>query len=155
MHKKGQHKAAVNYGVVWHKILLTSGHPMIFSDLKWWTKVWYGWLKNYVSSIAHKKKYFFQDALESNPNPDIQAKLLTSPLYFTRTRGLFRECFPGEKSNAPADKEIGQLKRLGLRLLRGPEADSLKDQVLALQWQLVLARSHDNVNKSFLLSCAS
>ena len=21
-----------------------------------------------------------------------------SPLYFTRTRGLFRECFPGEKS---------------------------------------------------------
>lgn len=24
-----------------------------------------------------------------------------SPLYYTRTRGLFRECFPGEKSNAP------------------------------------------------------
>jgi hypothetical protein len=25
----------------------------------------------------------------------------TSPLYFSRTRGLFRECFPGEKSEDP------------------------------------------------------
>ena len=24
-----------------------------------------------------------------------------SPLYFSRTRGLFRECFPGEKSEDP------------------------------------------------------
>ena len=28
----------------------------------------------------------------------------TSPLYFSRTRGLFRECFPGEKSTTSAVK---------------------------------------------------
>ena len=25
----------------------------------------------------------------------------SSPLFFTRTRGLFRECYPGQKSEAP------------------------------------------------------
>ena len=52
---------------------------------------------------------FLQDAMDANPNQDILSKFETSPLYFTRTRGLFRECFPGEKSNAPTDKEISEI----------------------------------------------
>merc|ERR1712107_884717 len=34
-------------------------------------------------------------------DPESVAKILNSPLYFTRTRGLFRECYPGQKSEAP------------------------------------------------------
>jgi len=34
---------------------------------------------------------------------DIKVDMKESPLYFTRTRGLFRECYPGLKSEAPAD----------------------------------------------------
>ena len=45
---------------------------------------------------------FFQDLDEDGKFAD---DLLKSPLYFTRTRGLFRECFPGEKDkNAPQGK---------------------------------------------------
>ncbi len=45
----------------------------------------------------------------------------TSPLYFSRTRGLFRECFPGEKSEdpektaAPLGKHIQHNHTLGGR----------------------------------------
>jgi hypothetical protein len=28
-----------------------------------------------------------------------------SPLYYTRTRGLFRECYPGPKEKAPFPKD--------------------------------------------------
>merc|ERR1711936_1247250 len=42
-----------------------------------------------------------KDALQDNPNEDILSKFDSSPLYFTRSRGLFRECYPGEKSKAP------------------------------------------------------
>lgn len=42
-------------------------------------------------------------------NPDIAAKFDTSPLYYTRTRGLFRECFLGEKTNAPQTDDIVKL----------------------------------------------
>ena len=41
-----------------------------------------------------------QEAERAN-NEDILSKFETSPLYFSRTRGLFRECFHGEKDNAP------------------------------------------------------
>jgi len=42
-----------------------------------------------------------KDALQDNPNEEILSKFDSSPLYFTRSRGLFRECYPGEKSKAP------------------------------------------------------
>ena len=62
--------------------------------------------------MLRKKLYsipiFLQDALETSPNQEILNKMTISPLYFTRTRGLFRECFPGEKTNAPIDKEISK-----------------------------------------------
>jgi len=32
---------------------------------------------------------------------EVETVLKESPLYFTRTRGLFRECYPGEKSEDP------------------------------------------------------
>merc|ERR1711892_1532402 len=32
---------------------------------------------------------------------DVEMDMKQSPLYYTRTRGLFRECFPGDRSNAP------------------------------------------------------
>ena len=32
---------------------------------------------------------------------EVETELKESPLYFTRTRGLFRECYPGEKSEDP------------------------------------------------------
>lgn len=31
-----------------------------------------------------------------------------SPLFFTRTRGLFRECYPGPKDKAPNHENQGQ-----------------------------------------------
>lgn len=44
--------------------------------------------------------YVIFQSLEDNP---LYANdFNTSPLYFGRTRGLFRECFVGEKINAPA-----------------------------------------------------
>jgi len=39
-------------------------------------------------------------------NPLYANDFNTSPLYFGRTRGLFRECFVGEKINAPAPGKI-------------------------------------------------
>lgn len=42
-----------------------------------------------------------RDALQDNPNEEILSKFDSSPLYFTRSRGLFRECYYGEKSKAP------------------------------------------------------
>merc|ERR1719445_910498 len=32
---------------------------------------------------------------------EVEADLTNSPLYYTRTRGLFRECYPGEKTDDP------------------------------------------------------
>ena len=52
---------------------------------------------------------FFQQAAQDNRNEDILSQFDNSPLYFTRTRGLFRECFPGEKTNAPTDGKISKL----------------------------------------------
>lgn len=42
-------------------------------------------------------------AAENSGDEQILSQFDTSPLYFTRTRGLFRECFEGEKINAPKD----------------------------------------------------
>lgn len=43
-----------------------------------------------------------------------------SPLYFTRTRGLFRECYPGQKSDAPqgelSEERMNELKKRGEEL---------------------------------------
>lgn len=50
-----------------------------------------------------------RDAIKQSATQDILDKFDTSPLYFTRTRGLFRECFPGEKTNAPIDGVIVDL----------------------------------------------
>jgi len=44
-----------------------------------------------------------QEAARQANDQDILSKFDTSPLFWTRTRGLFRECFPGEKTNAPED----------------------------------------------------
>jgi len=33
-------------------------------------------------------------------------EIKASPLYFTRTRGLFRECYPGQKTDAPNGKKV-------------------------------------------------
>jgi len=55
---------------------------------------------------AKLKQEAQQDSEASN---DILSKFDSSPLYFSRTRGLFRECFPGEKTDAPRDKEIIEL----------------------------------------------
>jgi len=38
--------------------------------------------------------------------PEMVAKISNSPLYFTRTRGLFRECYPGQKSEAPQREDL-------------------------------------------------
>merc|ERR1712038_1589527 len=40
-------------------------------------------------------------------DPESVAKISNSPLYFTRTRGLFRECYPGQKSEAPQSPALG------------------------------------------------
>lgn len=37
-------------------------------------------------------------------NVDIEEIMKQSPLLYTRTRGLFRECYPGQKSDAPTGK---------------------------------------------------
>jgi len=50
-----------------------------------------------------------RQAAQDNRNEDILSQFDNSPLYFTRTRGLFRECFPGEKTNAPTDGKIIEL----------------------------------------------
>lgn len=42
-----------------------------------------------------------RDDLIASNSAEIGDKLDTSPLYFTRTRGLFRECFLGEKTEGP------------------------------------------------------
>ena len=39
--------------------------------------------------------------MQSLPEYSDSTLVNESPLYFTRTRGLFRECFPGEKSDDP------------------------------------------------------
>ena len=39
-------------------------------------------------------------------SPENVAKISNSPLYFTRTRGLFRECYPGQKSEAPQREDL-------------------------------------------------
>jgi len=39
-------------------------------------------------------------------SPEDVAKISNSPLYFTRTRGLFRECYPGQKSEAPQREDL-------------------------------------------------
>jgi len=54
---------------------------------------------NWITISVNREK--IQDLDEDGKFAD---DLLKSPLYFTRTRGLFRECFPGEKDkNAPQD----------------------------------------------------
>ena len=52
-----------------------------------------------------------QDALDSSPNLDLLDKLESSPLYFTRYRGLFRECFKGEKTDAPKGNDFSKYNR--------------------------------------------
>ena len=54
-----------------------------------------------------------QDALDSSPNLDLLDKLESSPLYFTRYRGLFRECFKGEKTDAPKGNDFSKYNRGG------------------------------------------
>ena len=45
----------------------------------------------------------------NNPDLEIAETFSTSPLFYTRTRGLFRECFQGDKKyNAPKDGEISK-----------------------------------------------
>jgi hypothetical protein len=45
-------------------------------------------------------------ANELNPIEDITNKFNSSPLFYTRSRGLFRECFDGEKKDAPQLEDL-------------------------------------------------
>jgi len=66
-----------------------------FSTDNWQTiTVQRGKLKDETSKLA---KYY------GKTEEEVAKDLEESPLYFTRTRGLFRECYPGLKSEAPAD----------------------------------------------------
>lgn len=53
------------------------------------------------------KRTVLKDSIESlmsqqdKTKAEVEADLTNSPLYYTRTRGLFRECYPGEKSDDP------------------------------------------------------
>jgi len=40
---------------------------------------------------------------------DMEKEIKDSPLFYTRTRGLFRECYPGLKSDAPTDGVLVEL----------------------------------------------
>ena len=66
--------------------------------------------RNSENTIIIMPCFLFQDNIGSLPE-DMRNKLESSPLFFTRTRGLFRECFLGEKRNAPKDGEISELKK--------------------------------------------
>lgn len=44
------------------------------------------------------KRAELRQQLETSGREQVLAEFDASPLYFTRTRGLFRECFPGEKT---------------------------------------------------------
>jgi len=37
---------------------------------------------------------------------EMEQRMKSSPLFFTRTRGLFRECYPGQKSEAPTQEDL-------------------------------------------------
>lgn len=51
----------------------------------------------------------------NNPDLEIAANFYTSPLYYTRSRGLFRECFQGDKKlNAPKDGVISKDKTFNI-----------------------------------------
>jgi hypothetical protein len=49
--------------------------------------------------VVSVRRAELKQAAEATGHEDILSGINTSPLYYTRTRGLFRECFPGEKSN--------------------------------------------------------
>jgi len=60
---------------------------------------------NWQTINVHRAK--LRSAAESSNNQEILSKFDTSPLFFPRTRGLFRECFPGEKDvNAPQNLPV-------------------------------------------------
>ena len=71
----------------------------------WW--VWHQRALNPHAGLSHFQT-LLQDSLDSNPNLDLLQKLESSPLYFTRYRGLFRECFKGEKTDAPKGNDISK-----------------------------------------------
>jgi len=64
---------------------------------------------NWVTITVQKQKLQEDDAIKSlmehsgKSQETILKDMKESPLYFTRTRGLFRECYPGLKSEAPED----------------------------------------------------
>ena len=80
----------------------------------------------------------FQDIIENNPNDElyqrISEKFDSSPLYFTRSRGLFRECYPGDKTKAPksttADEEaIGKAGKFYMLLLGCCQAPAIMSHI--------------------------
>jgi len=64
---------------------------------------------NWVTITVKKDKLQEDDAIKGlmehsgKSKEQIMKDMKESPLYFTRTRGLFRECYPGLKSEAPVD----------------------------------------------------
>lgn len=69
-----------------------------FSTDNWLTiRVQSNKLKDNIDSLA---------AQLDKTREEVEADINQSPLYFTRTRGLFRECFPGEKDDAPKGERI-------------------------------------------------
>jgi len=56
---------------------------------------------NWITISVDRSK--LQDALDSGTAEFSKEQFEQSPLYYTRTRGLFRECFPGEKTEGPKE----------------------------------------------------
>ncbi|TRY68742.1 hypothetical protein TCAL_02491 [Tigriopus californicus] len=59
--------------------------------------------------VIRVKRNELENSLSLSPEDELFQKFNSSPLFFTRTRGLFRECFLGEKRNAPNDGEVIEL----------------------------------------------
>jgi len=63
--------------------------------------------------VIQVERAVIKDKIRDNPNDpslsEIASKFDSSPLFFTRSRGLFRECYPGDKTDAPKSGDIVNL----------------------------------------------
>ena len=66
-----------------------------------------------------KKNLKFKILLFQRDFSAIKTDWQKSPLFFKRTRGLFRECFLGEKQNAPTGGKCYILKFIFISILGG------------------------------------
>merc|ERR1739846_120737 len=64
------------------------------------------WLTIHVKRQDNGDRQELAQRWLGSSSPEAVAKISNSPLYFTRTRGLFRECYPGQKSEAPQSEAL-------------------------------------------------